>query len=450
MQPEKKKKVLIVDDQKSLLWGLEKFLSGKGFEVETSADGAEGREKLLSGDYDVAVLDLRLPGKSGMEILEECAGLTSARFILVSAYATADDVEKALTLGAKDYLAKPFEPEALFESISHILYGGEIGRAKESIKWMTIPAFPDARIDAFYAEKNDFWVEAFDNGRKERVVIITKDLTPYESGYLSAVLDSWEDFSKSDSLIESLQKRVPSGRISAVINLNSGEALCLHREAKLLRGKKYAEAGAKRTSLKKGDRLFLIAEDGQGAPGSADLPDLCAIDEESRYQGPFFSMASIKTLKDRMLIKPVTSVIVVTYGDAGGLSSIEEDVPPELITREGIFRHAMSLPPSQFLSEAQRNKIHLLLCEAASSIRERGCRMNLRIELKGHLMKSLSVSAEGIGLMRDEKKGRPAAEDAAGLSALTREQVRYCLLESTFSAGELEVPAKKDKMILHF
>jgi two-component system response regulator AtoC len=89
---------------------LELHLTRAGYEVESVPDGDAAVTRLLEGDFDFALCDLKMPGKSGIEVLEATAsaGLRT-RVILISAHADARTAMKAIALGAVDYIAKPFE-----------------------------------------------------------------------------------------------------------------------------------------------------------------------------------------------------------------------------------------------------------------------------------------------------------------------------------------------------
>lgn len=104
-------KILLVEDNPVLSKNVAKFLELDGFEVETATDGARGLEKALSGKFQLAILDIHLPGAiSGLEILR----ITRERKIrlpvlMLTAKTSTHDKVSAFDLGADDYLTKPFE-----------------------------------------------------------------------------------------------------------------------------------------------------------------------------------------------------------------------------------------------------------------------------------------------------------------------------------------------------
>lgn len=106
-------KILIVEDEESIA-DLEKdYLELSGFEVEVANDGQTGLEKALSGDFDLVILDLMLPGVDGFEICRKVRAEKNTPIIMVSA--KKDDIDKirGLGLGADDYMTKPFSPSEL-------------------------------------------------------------------------------------------------------------------------------------------------------------------------------------------------------------------------------------------------------------------------------------------------------------------------------------------------
>lgn len=115
------KKILIVEDDLNIQ-ALEKdYLESNSFIVETAADGKTGLEMALSEDYDLILLDIMLPGESGLEICRKVRSIKDIPILLVSA--KKDDLDKirGLGFGADDYIVKPFSPsELVARVIAHI------------------------------------------------------------------------------------------------------------------------------------------------------------------------------------------------------------------------------------------------------------------------------------------------------------------------------------------
>lgn len=102
------KKLLIVEDD-SMIAQLEKdYLSANGYVVDVCTDGLSGLETALSGNYNLIILDVMLPGMSGFEICRKLREEKDTPVLFVTAKQEADDVIEGLSLGADDYITKPF------------------------------------------------------------------------------------------------------------------------------------------------------------------------------------------------------------------------------------------------------------------------------------------------------------------------------------------------------
>lgn len=103
-------KLLIIEDEPDMRNALKKGFIKKGYLVDTAEDGEEGSYLALVNTYDVIVLDLNLPGKDGLEILQEIRDRSKTqRVIILSARSSVSDKITGLDMGANDYLAKPFD-----------------------------------------------------------------------------------------------------------------------------------------------------------------------------------------------------------------------------------------------------------------------------------------------------------------------------------------------------
>lgn len=113
--------ILIVEDERGLREALVKSLSDEGYVAEGAADGEMGYDMIQTGVYDLVILDIMLPKKSGLEIL---SGIRKERLevpvILLTARSGLNDKITGMDSGADDYLTKPFEMEELFARIRMI------------------------------------------------------------------------------------------------------------------------------------------------------------------------------------------------------------------------------------------------------------------------------------------------------------------------------------------
>lgn len=114
-------KLLLVEDEHKLADALSELLQLENYDVDVCRDGASGMDAALSGVYDVMVLDVMLPGKSGFEILKEVrsAGLKTP-VLMLTAKSELDDKVMGLDFGADDYLTKPFMTKELLARLRAI------------------------------------------------------------------------------------------------------------------------------------------------------------------------------------------------------------------------------------------------------------------------------------------------------------------------------------------
>lgn len=114
-------RVLVVEDDQKLASVLRQGLKEQGYGVDVAADAAQGFAMAMASDYDALLLDVMLPGRSGLDVLRDLRDRGSRSPILVlSARSTVGDRVKGLDLGADDYLSKPFEFQELLARLRAI------------------------------------------------------------------------------------------------------------------------------------------------------------------------------------------------------------------------------------------------------------------------------------------------------------------------------------------
>jgi len=115
-------KMLCVDDNEQLRTNLQEQFLAEDFDVETASDGAMALEKIKNTDYDLVLLDLKMPKMDGKQVLTQMKAINrNPRVIMLTAV---DDVATALEcvkLGAKDYISKPYDPEELLHIVIKVL-----------------------------------------------------------------------------------------------------------------------------------------------------------------------------------------------------------------------------------------------------------------------------------------------------------------------------------------
>ncbi|HQJ05895.1 MAG TPA: response regulator, partial [Spirochaetota bacterium] len=114
-------KILIVDDEQNIRESISKFLKLENYEISQAANGLSAKRALEEELFDLVILDLKIPGITGLELLEwmQKEGQTPPT-IMISAYGEIKDAVNAMKLGAKDYLVKPFDPEELLIKIKRV------------------------------------------------------------------------------------------------------------------------------------------------------------------------------------------------------------------------------------------------------------------------------------------------------------------------------------------
>ncbi len=115
---EQHRRILVVDDEEAVCRGAERVLEAQGMEVDTATDGGEALELTRADDYDVMLIDLRMPKVGGLEALarirHENPGLAT---VVMTAYPSSETAVEAMRLGAVDYISKPFAPDQLIAAV---------------------------------------------------------------------------------------------------------------------------------------------------------------------------------------------------------------------------------------------------------------------------------------------------------------------------------------------
>ena len=114
-------KILIVEDDEEIAMLERDYLEIEGFQTEIISDGGAAEEAALTGAYDLILLDLMLPGRSGYEVCRRIRDQVDVPILMVTARTESVDKIRGLGLGADDYIAKPFDPAELVARVkSHL------------------------------------------------------------------------------------------------------------------------------------------------------------------------------------------------------------------------------------------------------------------------------------------------------------------------------------------
>ena len=133
--------ILVVDDDDGIRSLVKKYLNENMFLVNTAENAEKALEKIEIIKFDLIVLDIMMPGKSGLEFLKENKKKLKTPIILLTAKGEANERVEGLEFGADDYLPKPFEPKELILRIKNIL----IKTIKKNLK--RIIEFENVKID---------------------------------------------------------------------------------------------------------------------------------------------------------------------------------------------------------------------------------------------------------------------------------------------------------------
>ncbi|NMC75005.1 MAG: sigma-54-dependent Fis family transcriptional regulator [Geobacteraceae bacterium] len=114
-------RILVADDEESMRWVLSKALKRKGFTVDLARDGDEALEMIQTAHYDLAILDIKMPGLSGLDLLERAREVKNDLLVVImTAEASMKNAVEAMKRGAYDYITKPFDLDVIDAIIEKI------------------------------------------------------------------------------------------------------------------------------------------------------------------------------------------------------------------------------------------------------------------------------------------------------------------------------------------
>ena len=156
--------ILVVDDDDGIRDLVKKYLNENNFLVSTAENAEDASKKIEIIKFDLIILDIMMPGKSGLEFLKEHKTRLDTPIILLTAKGEASERVEGLEIGADDYLPKPFEPKELLLRIKNIISKTKIILEKK------IYQFGNASIDLdkMYVFKND---KEFKINHTEKVIL---------------------------------------------------------------------------------------------------------------------------------------------------------------------------------------------------------------------------------------------------------------------------------------
>lgn len=132
-------RILIADDEESMRWVLSKALKSKGFSVDLAHDGRQALELIKDNSYDLAILDIKMPGINGLDLLEKVRELKKDLLVVImTAEASMKNAVEAMKRGAYDYITKPFDLDvidAIIEKVDRTReVAGQVSSLKQELK----------------------------------------------------------------------------------------------------------------------------------------------------------------------------------------------------------------------------------------------------------------------------------------------------------------------------
>jgi two-component system KDP operon response regulator KdpE len=128
-----KNKILIIDDEPQIRKLLKIIYEDENYQIEEGENAKEAIRKALSGQYDVMILDLGLPDMDGKEVVKKIREISKMPIIICSVRQSDKEIIEALTLGADDYITKPFNPEILIARTEAALRRSVIEKSSSEI-----------------------------------------------------------------------------------------------------------------------------------------------------------------------------------------------------------------------------------------------------------------------------------------------------------------------------
>lgn len=127
-------RILIVEDAKELLSLVADFFESKGsFDVDTASDGDTALNLIGSNDYDIAILDIMLPGASGFDVCKALRSKSKCPIVFLTALANENNILKGYEIGADEYMVKPFSLKVLYAKCLALLNRTDTGLQKDVV-----------------------------------------------------------------------------------------------------------------------------------------------------------------------------------------------------------------------------------------------------------------------------------------------------------------------------
>ena len=197
--------ILVVDDDDGIRELLKKYLNEKNFLVTTAENAENAKEKISSIKFDLIILDIMMPGKSGLDFISVEKKKINTPVILLTAKGEVEERVKGLEVGADDYLSKPFEPKELVLRIRNIISKTKTKNIKRIIE------FNNIKIDLNKLSIEKF-NESFKINNTEKIILEKMINSPgeiFSRDYIGNLIDIDKERSV-DVIITRLRKKIES------------------------------------------------------------------------------------------------------------------------------------------------------------------------------------------------------------------------------------------------
>tara|TARA_A100001011_G_scaffold380305_1_gene447460 strand:- start:3264 stop:3941 length:678 start_codon:yes stop_codon:yes gene_type:complete len=160
--------ILVVDDDDGIRSLVKKYLDENNYLVTTANTAEDAAEKIKIIKFDLIILDIMMPGKSGLEFIEDHKNELNTPIILLTAKGQANDRVLGLEIGADDYISKPFEPKELALRIKNILDKTKKSDLKRIIKFENIKI--DLNKQLIFKDKLEFKINTAEKTILEKMI----------------------------------------------------------------------------------------------------------------------------------------------------------------------------------------------------------------------------------------------------------------------------------------
>jgi NADH-quinone oxidoreductase subunit E len=209
--------VVVIDDEEMFTEGCRQTLEMGGYRSAVARDGPHGLDLVRTTRPNVVLVDLKMPGMDGMEVLTQLSKVQpSVVPIVVTGHGTVDSAVESMKIGAFDFLTKPFEPEKLLESVRRGMHLSALRQARRAAEEKPEEAAPAPRIQDKHdvlLRGLDFLGEAYSLGLEKRELLEELSYLETEARYHAeslgqikkkerAILDMRHDLMQTDAIME--------------------------------------------------------------------------------------------------------------------------------------------------------------------------------------------------------------------------------------------------------